>query len=386
MAKQNHVVIGLTTELVRLNSENPVNDEREVIKYITTRLAEWQIEYKLQEVLPNRQNVIATLKGRGDKPPIFYVAHMDTVPVGEGWTKNSLEASIENGKLYGRGAADMKGGLAAALYAIKKLKEENIVPPGDLVVVATVDEEGPGMLGAAKLIEEKYVPLDALVIAPEPSNLEIVRVHKGVIWYELIAHGKMAHGGNADRGVDANHAIAEAIVELKTAVSALPFEHELVGKAMVSIGKMNGGEKTNVVPAYSRAEVDLRVVPPFTVADANRMVNKAVSRAVERVNGASIEINNLGLQRGPVETPADSAVVRALKKSYRDLSGEEAKVAGFKAYTDAGLISLQMDHKNSVVFGPGNLQQAHSVDEWIDVDQLVLCAEIFVKLAAERPD
>lgn len=384
--EQSHPVIGLTSELVRLNSENPINDESEVTVFITKRLTEWQIEYRLQEVKPGRQNIIATLKGNGEKPPLFYVAHMDTVPVGEGWSKEPLEASIENGKLYGRGAADMKGGLAAALYAIQKLKKEKVVPPGDLIVVATVDEEGPGMLGAAKLVEDKLIPSDALVIAPEPSNLEIVRVHKGVIWYELIAHGKMSHGGNADRGVDANHAIAEAIVELKTVVSALPFEHELVGRPMVSIGKMNGGEKTNVVPAFSRAEVDLRMVPPFSAEDANILVKRAVNRAVERVKGASIEVNNLGLQRGPVETPADSAVVRALSSSYHHLTGEEAKISGFTAYTDAGLISLQMDHKNSVVFGPGSLQQAHSVDEWIDVEQLVLCGEIFAWLAKERPE
>lgn len=385
MEDQNHAAVSLTADLVKLNSENPVNDEGAVTDYITACLSDWKIDYKLQEVMPGRQNIIATVKGSGEKPPLFFIAHMDTVPVGEGWTKKPLEPTIEDGKLYGRGAADMKGGLAAALYAIKKVSEDAVVPPGDLIVVATVDEEGPGMLGAAKLIEEGMVPPDALVIAPEPSNLEIVRVHKGVIWYELIAHGKMSHGGNADRGVDANHAIAEAIVELKTVVAALPFEHELVGRAMVSIGNMQGGEKTNVVPAYSRAEIDLRVVPPFTAADANKLVNNAVSRAAERVKGSSITVNNLGLQRGPVETPEDSAVVRALKESYRALAGKEAGVAGFTAYTDAGLISLQMDHKNSVVFGPGSLQQAHSVDEWISVDQLILCAEIFARLAAFRP-
>jgi succinyl-diaminopimelate desuccinylase len=386
MTNLKHEVINLTRELVSINSENPTHDESLVINYLTNLLNDWKINFRLQEVQPGRNNIIAHLEGSGEKTPLLYIAHMDTVPAGDGWTKKPFEPVIEDGKLYGRGSADMKGGLAAALYALKKVKDSGVVPPGDLMVIATVDEEGPGMLGAAKLIEEGLVPDDSLVIAPEPSNLEIVRVHKGVIWYELIAHGVMSHGGNAERGVDANHAIAEAIVELKTVVSAIPFEHELVGKAMVSIGKMNGGEKTNVVPSYARAEIDLRIIPPFTVADANMLVNKAVNRAAERVKGSSIEVNNLGLQRGPVETSADSAVVKALQRAYRSIAGKDPNIAGFTAYTDAGLISLQMDHKNAVVFGPGNLQQAHSIDEWIDIDQLCLCAEIFTWLAANRLD
>lgn len=373
-------------QLIRLRSENPTTDESSVVAFLITRLNEWGIPYCLQNVQPGRQNIITKLKGTGEKPPLVIVAHMDTVPAGEGWTKEPFEPVIEDGKLYGRGASDMKSGLAAAFYALKQVHESASSLPGDLIVVATVDEEGPEMLGAAKLIAEGFVPEDSLVIAPEPSNLEIVRAHKGVIWYELIAHGKMSHGGNAERGVDANHALAEAIVELKTAVSAIPFEHELVGKALVSVGKMSGGEKTNVVPALSRAEIDLRIPPPFTAADANKLMEKAVLRAAGRVPGSRIDISNLGLQRGPVETPVNSTVVQGLQKAYRHVTGKEPAIAGFTAYTDASLISLLMNHQNAVVFGPGNLKQAHSVDEWAEVEQIHICTEIFTHLAIERPE
>lgn len=385
MSNDKHEVVNLTAQLIKINSENPINDESEVVTFLTNKLDQWDISYMLHDVQKGRQNIIATLQGKRERPPLIYIAHMDTVPAGEGWTKKPFEPVIEEGKLFGRGACDMKGGLAAALHALKRVKELAVEPPGDLIVIATVDEEGPGMMGAAKLIEDGYIPQDSLVIAPEPSNLEIVRVHKGVIWYELIAYGKMSHGGNADRGIDANHALAEAIVELKSVVHAIPFEHDIVGKAMVSIGKISGGEKTNVVPAYARAEVDLRIIPPFTVDDANKMIAKAVNRAIARVPGSRIEVNNLGLQRGPVETPIESSVVQSLIKTHREVKGSDPGITGFTAYTDAGLISLQMKHKNSVVYGPGSLQQAHSIDEWIDIEQLTLCADIFTKLALNRP-
>ena len=374
-----HGAVQLTADLVRIDSTNPTNNEREVIDFIAAWLEGEGISYELQEVEPNRRNLIATVKGTGRRAPIVVVAHCDTVPIGEGWIHEPLGAVIEDGKMYGRGTSDMKSGVAAALYALKEVKGD--ILPGDFVVAVSVDEEGPSMKGIMKMIEEKVIDKETIVIAPEPTSLEIIRAHRGVMWYELTTHGKASHAGHAERGIDANHAMAEIICELKSAVNALPFDHPLLKKSLISVGKMQGGNKTNVVPDKTVAEIDFRVVPPMDAKDANELVRKASARALRMVEGATVEVKNLGLQRDPVETPADAEVIRRLTKSYRAVMGKDPVQDGYVAYTDAAVAGWILGNKNSVCFGPGNLQQAHSIDEWASVKEIEQCAEIFADLA-----
>jgi len=375
-----HPAVELAAKLVSINSQNPVSNEKEIIDFIAGWLDEQNIPYELQEVEPGRSNLIAKVSGRGERPPVVIIAHCDTVPVGEGWTYDPFGANIVDGKMYGRGASDMKGGVAAALYALKEAAAAGNLP-GDFIVVVSVDEEGPGMKGVMAVVESKLVDESTMVIAPEPTSLDIIRAHRGVMWYELNTFGRSSHAGHAERGIDSNHAMAEIICELKSAVNALPFDHSLLGKSLLTVGKMQGGNKTNVVPDKTRAEIDFRVVPPMNTEDANTLVKKASARAVSSVPGAKVEVNNLGLQRGPVETPADAEVIRLLTKSYKKIIGKEPKQGGYVAYTDAAIVSWELGNKNAVCFGPGNLQQAHSLDEWIDIKEIELCGEIFKTLA-----
>lgn len=374
-----HGAVQLTAELVKIDSTNPTGSESEVIGFIASWLDKEEITYELQEVETNRSNLIARVKGQGRRAPIVVIAHCDTVPLGEGWVHDPLGAEIVDGKMYGRGTSDMKAGVAAALYALKEVKNEAL--PGDFVVAVSVDEEGPSMKGIMKLIEDKVINKDTMVIAPEPTSLDIIRAHRGVMWYEITTHGKASHAGHAERGVDANHAMAEIICELKSAVNALPFDHQLLKKSLLSIGKMQGGNKTNVVPDKSVAEIDFRVVPPMDARDANELMRKAVSRAVAFVPNATAEIKNLGLERDPVETPSDAEVIRRITDSYTKIVGKPPVQDGYVAYTDAAVASWILGNKNSVCFGPGNLEQAHSIDEWASVKEIELCTEIFKDMA-----
>ncbi|PKM85483.1 MAG: hypothetical protein CVU86_01410 [Firmicutes bacterium HGW-Firmicutes-11] len=371
--------VQLTAELVKIDSTNPTGNESEVISFIASWLDKEGISYELQEVETNRSNLIARVKGHGKRAPIVVIAHCDTVPLGEGWTHDPLGAEIEDGKMYGRGTSDMKAGVAAALYALKEVKNEML--PGDFVVAVSVDEEGPSMKGIMKMIEDKVIDKYTMVIAPEPTSLDIIRAHRGVMWYEITTHGKASHAGHAERGVDANHAMAEIICELKSAVNALPFDHQLLKKSLLSIGKLQGGAKTNVVPDKAVAEIDFRVVPPMDARDANELVRKAVSRAITFVPNATVEIKNLGLERDPVETPSDAEVIQRITKSYTKVVGNPPVQDGYVAYTDAAVTSWILGNKNAVCFGPGNLEQAHSIDEWASVKEIELCSEIFIDMA-----
>ncbi|MGQ9652307.1 MAG: M20 family metallopeptidase [Phycisphaerae bacterium] len=375
-----HPAVKLASRLIGISSENPDVLESEIIRYISGWLKEASVEHHLQEVAPGRHNLIATVRGRGQRKVLTLIAHCDTVPVGSGWTRDPFAGTIEDGRLYGRGASDMKGGLAAALYAVREALHHG-PPPGDVTVIVSVDEEGPGMLGVIAAIEGGYVDASTMVIAPEPTSLNIVRKHRGVMWYDVVARGKMSHAGHAERGVDANHALAEAICELKAAVNAIPFNDPLVGGALLSIGKMGGGTKTNVVPNMARAEIDFRVPPPMTAEHAALLVKKAVWRGVARVPGASAEVTHLGLQRPPVETPEDAPVVGLLANGCETVTGRLPKILGYVAYTDAAVVSWLCGNRNAVLFGPGNLEQAHSIDEWAPADEIAQCAEIFKRCA-----
>lgn len=375
-----HPAVELTAKLVGISSENPINTEEKVINFVAKWLSEDGISYELQQVSHGRSNLIVKVKGTGKRPPIVLVAHCDTVPAGEGWSHDPFKAEIVEGKMYGRGASDMKSGVAASLYALKEAHKAGNLP-GDFTVVVSVDEEGPGMLGIKALIDSGLIDDSTMVIAPEPTRLEVIRAHRGVMWYEINTYGKSSHGGHAERGVDANHAMAEIICELKSAVNALPFDHPLLHKSLLSIGKMEGGNKTNVVPDKARAEVDFRVVPPMDHKDANILIKKASERAILKVPGARVEVKNLGMERPPVETPEDAGIIKLIEESYRRIMNKEPKQGGYVAYTDAAVVSLMLNNQNSICFGPGNLEQAHSVDEWVDIKEIELCAEIFKDLA-----
>lgn len=377
-----HPAVLLTSELVKINSENPINTEKKITDFICNWLEDANISYQLQEVEKDRNNIIARLPGAGERQPLVIIAHCDTVPAGRRWKHDPFGGEIIDGKLYGRGSADMKSGLAAALYALKEASMQSELP-GDFIVVVSVDEEGPGMKGVMKFIESGLIDDSSMIIAPEPTSLEIVRAHRGVLWYEIEVYGKSAHGGHAERGVDANHALAEIITELKTVVNGMPFYHPLLKQPLLSIGKMEGGGKTNVVPDHSRAEIDFRIVPPLDTDDAEQVIENAIQRAISRVPGATVKISNLGLKRPPVEVQKNAEVIQFVQKGYEKIMNSRPVQSGYVAYTDAAAITWKLRNNNAICFGPGNLEQAHSIDEWVYIEEIEKCAEIFKLLAID---
>ena len=188
--------VELTRELVRLPSENPPATEQRVGEFV----AQWLrrvpgVEVEVFEVQPGRSNVVGRLRSGSSAPAVAILAHMDTVPVGDGWSKDPFGGEIEHGRLYGRGSCDMKAGLACAMVALKRAAAQKSSPRRDILVCATVDEEGSHMLGGMDLIRHGIVDKDSFVVATEPTGLEIIIAHKGLVWLEVEAIGKLAHAG-----------------------------------------------------------------------------------------------------------------------------------------------------------------------------------------------
>lgn len=375
--------VQLTQMLVSIRSENPTGTETECATFIKQWLNDMDgIEVTVQTVEEGRENIIAHYKATtsSDLPPIVIIAHMDTVPIEGEWTYDPLKGEIEDGKMYGRGACDMKGGLASALMTIKEVAEKKLPVKRDIFVIATVDEEGPYMKGAVALVEGGYIPENALLIATEPTNLTLSTVHKGTIWYEIVIEGKSAHGGNAHLGADAVHAASEIIVRLKEKVRALRYDHPIFGKPTISVGTISGGHKTNIVAGSCRVELDFRLVPPMTKEEANEIVLEAINEGCNEVDGTQARMNHYGYERPPIETDPNSPLISMMKDAFYEVEGKDIELSGFPAYTDVSIIALKTGNKNIVVFGPGHLNEAHSVDEFIHIDQIDRCKDVLVKL------
>jgi succinyl-diaminopimelate desuccinylase len=380
MTKSPGAAVELTRDLVRIPSENPPATEQRVAEFVAAWLRRIPgVDVEVYEVRPGRPNVIGRLRADSGAPALAILAHMDTVPVGDGWTKDPFGGVIENGRLYGRGACDMKAGLAAAMLALERAAASTSKRSRDLLVCATVDEEGSHMLGGVDLVSRGIVDRDTYIVATEPTNLEIIVAHKGLVWLEVEAVGKLAHAGNPQFGVDAVRAAAEFITEFHARIAALSHEHGRLGRPTATFSGVQGGIKTNVVPDRARLEIDVRLPPPMTIADVHRIAGQAAEIAERKVPGARVSCRQLNNERPPVEADERSELVGALRRAVERITGRAAVLSGFPAYTDASVIQACTGNRHGLVFGPGALAQAHTVDEYVSLDQVEACAAILVE-------
>lgn len=373
----------LARQLVRIDSQNPVPGEAECVCFVAQWLGGIGLTPSETPVPGHPPNLVVRLPGRGERPALVLLGHMDTVPVGSGWREDPFAGTLRDDRLYGRGAADMKGGLAVLLLLVRDLLREHVELAGDLIVAATVDEEGPDMAGAAALVQSAAIPRAALVLALEPTDLRLRIAQVGAMWYEVTTVGRMAHAGRAPLGVDANHAMALIVTELKESVAALPYRHPILGAPHLTASRLEGGFKTNVVPEKCRAEFDFRIVPPMTPDDADTLIRQASDRAVRKIPGARVTVRNLGRRRPPVQAPEDSPLVTALKGAFLRVTGRTIEVGGrdgHEAYTDASLVATLTGNPHCTVFGPGNTDVAHTVDEYVDVEQLEVASRVLREL------
>ncbi|MCL5109251.1 MAG: M20 family metallopeptidase [Chloroflexi bacterium] len=374
--------VGLTQALVRIPSQNPLQSEAACAAFVADWFRGLGVEPLVEDAVPGRPNVVVRLPGssRG-APALAYLAHMDTVPAGDGWTVDPFGGEVDGGRLYGRGAADMKSGLAATMLALKRVLDNGIRPRRDFLVCATVDEEGAQMYGAVRLVEQGLLSKDTLLVASEPTGLDLVVAQKGVMWYRVDTYGKMAHAGTPEVGADAMHGLAEVVVALKQAFAELPYDHPILGRASVTIGQAAAGRKTNVVPDHAWAEIDTRLVPPLATAEATALVRAVVQEAAARVPGVKGTVEVVTINRPPVELHADSPLSQAFDEVCRAVVGRPVRRSGFPAYTDAAIAAAMTGNPNCALFGPGHLRQAHTTDEYVPVAEIALAVEVLSRVA-----
>lgn len=330
------------------------------------------LECEIDEFGENgRANMLVKYPGKDhSKPMLAMSGHMDTVPIGKAsWKHEAFACEIENGNLYGRGAADMKGGDAACLYAMILMKRAGIVPAQDLVFIATAGEETLS-LGAKHFVENDGMKNVGTLVICEPSGLNLTIAHKGAIWVKVEFFGKTAHGSMPDLGVN-------ALLQMTSFVEAIRNMHfdikpnEFLGLPTISINKCTAGSATNVVPDHAEVELDFRTIPGQTWKDIKAMLDKALAIAAKDNHNFSAKYNYMGEILAPVACPDGHHLLDDFDKA----AGRKLVRESVNFFTDASI--LVTPGLPVVVFGPGEATQAHQPNEHIPLEQYYEAINIY---------
>jgi succinyl-diaminopimelate desuccinylase len=373
-------VVKFCQELVRIKSVNPPGDELQAAEYVASVLKKLGLEVELIKHSPTRASVLARLKSSRKKPGLLYNGHLDTVPVGaEEWIHEPFRADVAEGKIWGRGTADMKGGLAVIMVAAKALAEARVPLQGDLILAATAGEEADSLGATALAARPDLGPVQAVVI-PEPSYNDLCVAEKGVFWLELTTQGKTAHGSMPEMGRNAVMMMVTLINELGK--MSFPYkEHPLLGGFSQSINTIVGGVKTNVVPDYCAVTVDMRTVPGQDHRAILRQVEDLIADLSRRLPDfkALVKVTN---DRAPVETSPDEPVVQSFADVVAEVAGERPIPKGVRYYTDA-VAFVPVLRAPMIICGPGDAKLAHQPNEYVEVSKLVQAARIYTLAAAK---
>lgn len=373
-------VVKFCQELVRIKSVNPPGDELQAAEYVASVMKKIGLEVELIKHSPTRASVLARVKSLRKKPGLLFNGHLDTVPVGlERWIHEPFDGQASEGKVWGRGAADMKGGLAVLMVAAKALAEAGVPLRGDLLVAATAGEEVDSLGAVAIASRSDLGPIQAVVI-PEPSYNDVYIAEKGAFWLELITHGKTAHGSMPETGRNAIMMMVTLINELEKL--SFPFkEHPLLGGFSKSLNTIAGGVKTNVVPDHCVVTVDMRTVPGQDHQAILRQVEGLITDLSRRIPdfNASVRVTN---DRAPVETSSDEPVVQNFFDLVAEVAGERPVPKGVRYYTDA-VAFVPALKAPMIICGPGDAKLAHQPNEHVEISKLVQAARIYTLAAAK---
>lgn len=368
----------LLSDLVAINSINPdlvpgAAGEGEIAHYIEAWLERAGLEVQLVEAAPGRPNVVGIAKGSGGGRTLILNGHMDTV--GTEGMPNAHKPEIREGRLYGRGAYDMKGGLAACMVAAAEARKRKL--RGDLIVEAVVDEEYAS-IGTQALASRYHA--DAAIVA-EFTELQLILAHKGFVWLEVETIGKAAHGSRPDLGVDAIAKMGSVLIELEKLDQALRAHpgHPLLGSGSVHASLIRGGQELSSFPERCVLSIERRTIPGETPQQAEAELVRIVSD-LERADPKFDALVRGGLDRSPLETAEDTIIARTVQAAAAEVVGHAVPIGGVPFWTDAAL--LAQAGIPSLLLGPAGAG-AHSAEEWVDLESVRTCADVYLETALD---
>lgn len=365
--------------LVRCPSPNPPGGEEEAVACLARACEAAGLSVELDPVLRGRPNLYASL-GPEDGPELLILGHTDTVPAGDGWTHAPFGATVESGRLVGRGAADMKGGLAAAVAAMAALSRSGVPLGGRVTLAAVIDEEEHGQ-GVRAFLARRPAARCALV--PEPTELQTVIGARGNCYVDIEVEGRAAHAGSPAMGRNAIHGAARAVEAIRGLDRELAaHEHPLLGRAAWSVGTIHGGTSTAMVPAACTISLDRRLLPGQTGAHALVEVERALEGLALEDDGLRARAELL-MEIPSFEVAPGDPLVEIVQGAAADAGGPDLPVGGWTAACDGGYVMRDAGIP-AIVLGPGSVvEQAHKPDESVALAELALAARIYA-LAALR--
>lgn len=372
-------VVPLAQRLVRTFTENPPGATRAACELLAAELESDDFETELFEPEPGHVSLIATHTFDRPGRTLVLNGHLDVVPATEGWTRDPLGAEVEDGRLYGRGALDMKGAVAAMTVAARSLVRNGLPLGGRLVVMAVADEEQGGKHGSGALVEAGKVEADAVVIG-EPSNGGVVIGHRGVCFLRIRTFGRTGHASMPEHARNAVEVMVDALVSLRD----VEFSHEVhpvLGSPSMAIGTtIAGGRKVNVVPDRCEATLDVRMVPGMTPAGVVAGLHRALA-ASGLSTPSQYEVDVLMSGETATLDPESELATLAADALGREL-GRRPALGGMPAATDGWWFANRAGIPTVMGLGPGAISGCHVPDEHVLVAELEAYARIYADLAA----
>jgi succinyl-diaminopimelate desuccinylase len=373
-------LIDLASTLIAVGTANPPGNEAARAGALRDALAPWGPDWTEVEPAPGRLSLIARIPppkgpGAGSRPTLIVNGHTDVVPaVAERWSRDPFHPALVDGRLYGRGSADMKGGLAAAICALATLESAGYEPACDLVFQFVADEERGGALGTRALSESGLIQGDACLV-PEPTSLAVCVAERGLLQGEILIKGRPAHGSRPREGVSAVELGAQIALALHAADFGGP-EHSLLGKPTANVGTFHGGSALNIVAEQARVGFDRRLLPGMGLGEAIDGLRRQVESAGLGTVDYEIEVQDFG--EGS-EMSAEHPFAELVRRCISAVTGTATPTIGMTFTTDARFVRNQGGIP-AVVCGPGDIAQAHGIDEWVAVSQLVAATAAYAGL------
>lgn len=388
-------IVEFTRDLIRIPTVNPPGDAYvDCARLIGARLEQcgFAVDYVEATGRPEhtrahpRVNVVGLRAGREVRPLVHFNGHFDVVPAGEGWSVDPFAGVIRDGRIYGRGACDMKAGIAAAIYAAEAVRRAGVQLKGSVEISGTVDEESGGFAGVGWLCEQQRIAAARtdFVIIPEPLNVDRICIgHRGVYWFEVTTHGRIAHGSMPFLGTNAIEHMSRVIdtfyrdlaPKLERRMTDMPVVPELARYPTLNVNSIEGGQpisapQTPCVADRCRAVFDRR----FLIEEGFENTREEVGALLEQVSAVSpdmfYELRDL-LVVHPVQTPDDSPVIEAVERAIEQVLGRQATLVASPGTYDHKHVARIGGVHDCIAYGPGILDLAHQPDEWCGIDDLL---------------
>jgi acetylornithine deacetylase len=372
-------ITALLQELVAIDSTNPDlvaggAGEHEIAHFVANWLDQAGVEVTLDESAPGRPSVVGVVRGSGESGrSLLLNAHMDTV--GVTGMERPHEPRVEGSRLYGRGAYDMKGGLAAIMIAAARAKKLSL--RGDVIVTAVADEEYASM-GTESVVKRWHA--DAAIVT-EPTALRLCVAHKGFVWLEITTQGRAAHGSRPDLGLDAIVKMGQVLVGLDQLDRSLRAgaSHPLLGNGSLHASLIRGGQELSSYPESCTLEVERRTIPGETPGQVEAEI-EAVLGEIRQHDPTFLASVKTILVRDSFEVAGNSDIVQTLSNHSEALLGSAPELVGAPMWMDSALLAAA--GIPTVVFGPGG-DGAHAVIEWVDLEQVQQCSDVLVATIQE---